>query len=209
MCWEQRGKVGRGLGVGFPWEPRPSSQSLPSPAQPRFSLSPNFRMSRTSRRMAFLKIFAPSCLSVLGFGWALPEGVKGSSPIQGLGGDSGAFLRPGGEREGSQSGERILPPLGLQRPSWAPSPAVAGPLEESRCEVVGGVHEKHLGNSYLTTEPKSTSLCPFTPFFIQSTNMLSFGRKTNLTPIRRRARNTGGLYRRKTGTQTRSIAQKN
>lgn len=199
--------MGRGLGVGFPWEPGPASQCCP--AQPSFSLSPNFRTSRTSRHMAFLKIFAPSCLSVLGFGWALPEGVKGSSPIQGLGGGSGAFLRPGGEREGSQSGKRTLSPLGLQRPARDPSPAAAGPSEEARCEVGVGVREENLGNSYLTPQPKSTSLRSFTPFFIQSTNMLFFGQKTNLTPIHQKAHSTGGLHRRRTGTQTQTTARKN
>lgn len=68
--------------------------SLPVTAQPRLSLSPNFHMSRTSRNMAFFKLSAPSHLLVLGFRWALPEGVKGSSLIQGLEGDSGASLRP-------------------------------------------------------------------------------------------------------------------
>lgn len=68
--------------------------SLPVAAQPRLSLSPNFHTSRTSRSMAFLKLSAPSRLLVLGFRWAPPEGVKGSSLSQGLGGDSGASLRP-------------------------------------------------------------------------------------------------------------------
>lgn len=80
--------------------------SLPVAAQPRLSLSPNFHTSRTSRSMAFLKLSAPSRLLVLGFEWAPPEGVKGSPLIQGLGGGSGASLRPGGEREGGQGGTR-------------------------------------------------------------------------------------------------------
>lgn len=68
--------------------------SLPVAAQPGLSLSPNFHTSRTSRSMASLKLSAPSRLLVLGFRLALPEGVKGSSLLQGLGGDSGASLRP-------------------------------------------------------------------------------------------------------------------
>lgn len=123
-----RGKGGMRAGDQAP-RGLETQASLPVAAQPRLSLSPNFHTSRTSRSMAFLKLSAPSRLSVLGFRWALPEGVKGSSLSQGLGGDSGASLRPVGEAERMMSGwkekGRTLSPPGqcLKRPSWDPSPA--------------------------------------------------------------------------------------
>lgn len=162
--------------------------SLPVAAQPGLSLSPNFHTSRTSRSMASLKLSAPSRLLVLGFGWALPEGVKGSSLLQGLGGDSGASLRPVGEREGCQHGKRkagLFPhqaSVSRSLPRTHHLLHAAGPLEDASCEVGVGVYEKKLVNSYLMPEPESTSLYSFTPFFIQPTNMLYFGQKTNLTP---------------------------
>lgn len=60
---------------------------------PRLSLSLNFNMSRTSRVWHPASSLLPHS-SVLGMGWALPEGIRGSSLTQDLEGDFEAVLRP-------------------------------------------------------------------------------------------------------------------
>lgn len=65
------------------WKPRPHgcpAQTLPE----SISTCP-----RTSRRLAFLKLFAPSCLSDSGLELGPTGGHQGSSQIRGWGGGSG------------------------------------------------------------------------------------------------------------------------
>lgn len=133
FCFQWLAQVGAGSQA--PWV-LGTQASLLVAAQSRLSLSPNFHTARTSRSMALLKLLAPSHLLIPGLGWALPEGVKGSSLVQGRAGGSGAVLRPGGEGEGSQGGKKagLFPhqASAFQRPPQDPSPAAAGPLEEAR-----------------------------------------------------------------------------
>lgn len=182
--------MGRGLGVRFPWEPRPASQSLPSPAQ----LLPESKFPHVPDQPAYgIPQDLCSLMSLSPGVWVGPAGR-----CQGELSDSGATGRLRGLSEtwrGKRRKSEWREDSSLARPPEAfPGPiACCWPLEEARCEVGVGVHEKNLGNSYLTPEPKSSTLCSFTPFFIRSTNMLYFGQKTNLTPVHQRAHSTGGL----------------
>lgn len=75
-------------------DPTPGTQArLALSCPPRLSLSLNFSTSRTSRVRHPLSSLLPHS-SVLGMGWALPEGIRGSPLTQDLEGDFGAALRP-------------------------------------------------------------------------------------------------------------------
>lgn len=66
----------------------PSTQALP---ESEFQHIPDQPEYGTPQALCFL------IPSVLGMGWALPEGIRGSSLTQDLEGDFGAVLRPGGK----------------------------------------------------------------------------------------------------------------
>lgn len=60
----------------------------------RLSLSLNFNMSRDQPEYGNPQALCFLTPSVLGLGWALPEGIRGCSLTWGLEGDFGAALRP-------------------------------------------------------------------------------------------------------------------
>lgn len=68
---------------------------------PRLSLSLNFNMSRDQPEYGISQALCFLTPSVLGLGWALPEGIRGCSLTWGLEGDFGAALRPGGNNRKS------------------------------------------------------------------------------------------------------------
>lgn len=62
---------------------------------PRLSLSLNFNTSRDQPEYGIPQALCFLTPSVLGLGWALPEGIRGCSLTWGLEGDFGAAPRPG------------------------------------------------------------------------------------------------------------------
>lgn len=61
---------------------------------PRLSLSLNFNTSRDQPEYGIPQALCFLTPSVLGLGWALPEGIRGCSLTWGLEGDFGAAPRP-------------------------------------------------------------------------------------------------------------------
>lgn len=155
--------------------------SLPAFIQRKFSLSPNFHMSRTSRSMAFLKVFAPSHPSP-GM-WVGPaRGCQGELS------DSGARGRLRGRSETwkekrrksrVERGAQDSVPTGPGPPQafLGPVTCCSRPWAEGKCKVAVGLREENLGGSHWIPGPQLKFLCSFTPFFIRSANTLYFGRR--------------------------------
>lgn len=111
----------------YPYPARRGLETQAMDAQPRPSLSPISTCPGPAGVWHSSSSLLPHVSLGPGIGnWALPEDVKGSSQIQGLGGGSGVVLRPGGGKK-RKSGlkEKSRTPL---LPGQPLSEAFPGPI---------------------------------------------------------------------------------